>query len=162
SLLLNGYSNVVPSAILYSDEELPPISFPMRHNFVDSLIERISFFTNRSTTIGGSQEAGEGRPKPRREIEIAQLLRDDKERRRLRAKLWAGQNRKWFIPIREDFEQLAAPLSSGANSIPVTTQYKDYEVDSFVGLRELNDKGEIVKSEELEIQTVNPSSVVTK
>lgn len=161
--LLNGYSNVVPSAILYSDEELPPISFPsFRHNWSEPLIERIAFATNISRSRSGIEENGQGRPKPRREIEISQLLRNDAERRKLRAKLWANQHRKWFIPIREDFQQLTAPLSAGGNSIPVTTQYKDYEVDSWIGLRELNDQGEIVKSEELEIQTVNPTSIVTK
>lgn len=161
-LLLTGYSNVVVSAILYSDEDLPPISFPFRHNWSEPLLERISFATNISKSKSGAEENGQGRPKPRREIEIAQLLRDDSERRKLRAKLWANQHRKWFIPIREDFQQLTSLLSSGGNSIPVTTQYKDYEVDSFIGVRELNDQGVIVKSEELEIQTVNPTSIVTK
>lgn len=161
-LILNGYSNVVPSAILYSDEKLPPISFPFRHNWSEPLIERISFATNISKSRSGSEENGQGRPKPRREIEIAQLLRDDSDRRKLRSKLWANQHRKWFIPIREDFQQLASLLSSGGNSIPVTTQYKDYEVDSWIGVRQLNDQGVITKSEELEIQTVNPTSIVTK
>lgn len=162
--LLNGYSNVVPSAILYSDEELPPISFPFRHNWDEPLVERISFVANNSRSTSGNPEGSQPAPTPRREIEISQILRDDSERRRFRAKLWAHQDRKWFVPMREDFEQLAATLSSGTNSIPVSPQYKDYDVDSWIGVREINDAGEIVKSEELEIQSLNVPTgpIITK
>lgn len=161
---LNGYSNVVPSAILYSDEELPPISFPFRHNWDDPLIERISFVANNSKSRSGMPEGNQPSPTPRREIEISQMLRDDSERRKFRAKLWAHQDRKWFVPMREDFEQLSTSLSSGVNSIPVIPQYKDYDVDSWIGVREINDAGQIVKSEELEIQTLNAPTgpIVTK
>lgn len=162
--LLNGYSNVVPTAILYSDEELPPISFPFRHNWTDPLIERISFAANNSKARSGKLEGSQPEPTPRREIELSQVLREDSERRRLRAKLWAHQDRKWFIPVLEDRQQLITTLSSGGNSIPVSPQYKDYEVDSCIGVRELNDAGQIVKSEELEIQTLNAPAgpIITK
>lgn len=162
--LLNGYSNVVPSAILYSDEDLAPISFPFRHNWDESLIERISFATNNSRSTSGNPEGGQPTLSPRREVEISQILRDDSERRKFRAKLWAHQDRKWFIPMREDFEQLSTALSSGTNSIPVSPQYKDYDVDSWVGIREINDAGEVTKSEVLEIQALNAPSgpVITK
>lgn len=161
---LNGYSNVVPSAILYSDEELPPVSFPFHHNWSDPLIERISFAADTSRSRSGKPEGNQPSPTVRREVEISQMLRDDSERRRFRAKIWAHQDRRWFIPMREDFQQLSSTLSSGGNSIPVSPQYKDYDVDSWIGVRQIDDQGKIVKSEELEIQTLNAPSgpIITK
>lgn len=160
--LLNGDSNVVSSAILYSDVEPAPIHFPsLRHNWSDSLIERISFRTNHSIARKGYNENAITRPKPRREIEISQVLRDNNERTRLRSALTAQQSRKWFVPILEDREQLTTTLTLGATTIPVTTQYKDYEVDSWAELRQLNASGEIVKSEVVQITVVNANDIGT-
>lgn len=159
--LLNGDSNVVSSAVLYSDVEPTPVEFPFRHNWSDSLIERISFRTNQSIARKGYSENGITRPKPRREIEISQVLRDNSERSRLRSALTAQQNRKWFVPILEDREQLTTTLSAGATTIPVTTQYKDYEVDSWAELRQLNNSGQIVKSEVVQISAVNANDIET-
>lgn len=158
-LPMRMYSNVLPSAVWYSQPELTPIHYPFRHNFEEPLLERISFLNNNSKTLGGSVEGSELRPKPRREIEINHLVRSDDERRSLRAKLWAHQHRTWFLPIRQDFQQLPSDLSSGVQTIPTTTQYKDYEVDSWVGVREIDDQGKIVKSEVLKIDAVNANDV---
>lgn len=159
-LPMRMYSNVLPSAVWYSQPAATPIHFSsLRHNFDEPILERISFFNNTSKTIGGSVEGSELRPKPRREIEIAYITRSDEERSALRAKLWAHQNKIWFVPIRQDFEQLASPLSSGVSTIPVSTQYKDYEVDSYVGIRELAEDGRILKSEVLQTDAVNPNDV---
>jgi hypothetical protein len=159
--LLNGFSNVVPSAILYSDLEPDPVSYPFRHNWSQNLIERIGFMSGLSTTVSGREEGNGVRPNPRREIEFAQVIRDNAERQDLRAKIKAYQDRKWFIPILEHREQLLVPLSSGATSIPASTQYKDYEVDSYVHLREFNDAGQITKSEYLQIESLTGSDVVS-
>lgn len=156
---LNGYSNVIPSAILYSEIEPDPIHFPFRHNWSNPLIERISFRTNVSKSQNGAEENSGLRPKPRREIEISQILRDDSDRRKLRAKLWANQNRKWFIPILEDREQLTSSLSAGAVAIPASTQYKDYKVGGYLELRQLNDMGRITKAEILEIESFTDSVI---
>lgn len=156
---LNGYSNVIPTAILYSDFEPDPISFPFRHNWSDPLIERISFQTNITRVRSGAEEAGQVRPKPRREIEISQMLRDNAERRMFRAKLWANQEKKWFIPILEDRDRLSSVLSAGATSIPVSTAYKDYSVGGYLGLRQLNGNGTISHNEETLISAVNADSV---
>jgi hypothetical protein len=158
--LLNGFSNVVPTAILYSDLEPDPVNYPFRHNWDQNLVERISFMSGLSTTVSGKEEGNGVRPKPRREIEFAQVIRDNAERQELRAKIKAYQNRKWFIPILEHREQLLVPLSSGATSIPASTQYKDYEEDSYVHLRELNDAGQVTKSEYLQIESFTGSQVV--
>jgi hypothetical protein len=159
--LLNGFSNVIPSAILYSDIEPDPIRFPFRHNWEAPLMERVSFLTGLSTARTGAEEGNAVRPKPRREIEWQQVIRDNDERQQLRAKLWANQHRKWLIPILEHREFLAAPLSSGATSIPASTQFKDYQNGGYVHLRELNDTGQITKSEELQILSFTGSAITT-
>src|SRR6185436_20125350 len=67
-LSLTGVSNVLSSAVLYSDLEPDPVSFPFRHNWSDSLIERISFRAARSNSVKGHESANSMRPKPRREL----------------------------------------------------------------------------------------------
>lgn len=68
TISLNGFSNVISSAVLYSDVEPDPISFPFRHNWVDPLVERISFKTGISVAKKGYEQANAQRIKPRREI----------------------------------------------------------------------------------------------
>jgi len=155
-LSLTGVSNVLSSAVLYSDLEPDPVSFPFRHNWSDSLIERISFRAARSNSVKGYESANSLRPKPRRELELQQVLRDDAERSAFRAKLNANQHRKWFIPILEDREQLTAPLSAGSTLLPATTQYRDYEVGSYAELRQLSVTGEITKSEQVLVTSLSP------
>lgn len=162
ALALHAYSNVLPSAVWYSQPNKIPVHFPsIRHNFGDPVLERVSFLTNNSKTVGGSIEGSEMMPKPRREIEINYLARSDEERREHRFKLWANQHKTWFLPIRQDFEQLTSSLSSGVQTIPVSTQYKDYEVNNWVGVRQIDDQGKIVKSEVLKVDAVNPNDVHT-
>jgi hypothetical protein len=154
--LLFAVSNASPSAILYSDIEPTPTTFPFRHNWSDSLIERITFRTNVSTARKGYTENAVIRPKPRREIEIAQVLRDNSERTRLHAQLTTHQHRKWFIPILEDRETLTTGLSAGATLMPATVQYRDYEVGSYVELRQLNSLGQVTKHEHALISSLSP------
>lgn len=154
--LLTAISNATPGAILYSDTEPTPTSFPMRHNWSDSLIERITFRTNVSKARKGYSENAVIRPKPRREIEVSQVLRDNAERSQLHAQLTAHQHRKWFIPILEDRETLTTSLSAGETSMPATTEYRDYEVGSWVELRQLNAAGQVVKHEHALITSLSP------
>lgn len=159
ALLLNGYSNVIPSAVLYSDIEPDPISFPFRHNWSDSFIERISFATGISTAVRGYEQANGQRIKPRREIEISQVLRDDAERRMLRAKLNAHQHRKWFVPMLNHRDRLTSSLSAGATTITLSTLYKDYEIGGYVGLRQLDEAGRIIASEEALITNLTSTEI---
>ncbi len=161
ALLLNGYSNVIPSAILYSDIDPDPISFPFRHNWADPLIERLSFATGVSTATKGYEQANSQRIKPRREIEISQVLRDDEERRALRAKLTAHQRSKWFIPILDHRDRLNTTIASGVSVFTVDTLYKDYEVGGYFGLRQLDGAGRITQSEELLIAGLTDSEITT-
>lgn len=159
--LLNGYSNVIGSAVLYSDVEPDPVSYPFRHNWVDDHIERISFATGVSTTTKGYEQANAQRVKPRREIEITQVLKDDYERRLFRAKLNANQHRKWWWPILEDRERLSGAISAGTNVFAVDTLYRDYEIGSYFGLRQLNDTGKITHWEELLITGLTDTQITT-
>lgn len=161
SLSLTGISNVISSAILYSDIEPDPISFPFRHNWVDNWIERLSFSTGVSTAVKGYEAGTAQRIKPRREVELSQVTGNDAEWRMLRAKLNAHQNRKWLIPMLDDRERLAVPIASGSTSIPTDTLYKDYEVGGLVGFRQLNGADEIVVWEELLIGALADNEITT-
>lgn len=157
SIFLRGYSNVIPTAILSSLIELDPVSFPWRHNWDTPLIERIQFATGLSSTVNGREEGNADRIKPRRELELAQILRDNDERREFRAKLWAKQGQKWFVPVRQDAELVVA-LSAGTTVIPVDTQYKDYEVDGWLEVRESTDQWTF---EQAQIDSLNPLTLKT-
>ncbi len=161
SLALTGYSNVISSAILYSDIEPDPISFPFRHNWSDDWIERISFTTGVSKAVKGYESNVGQRIKPRREIELVQVTKNDTERRMLRAKLNAHQSRKWLIPMLDDRERLITPITAGATTITADTSYRDYEISGYVGLRQLNDAGEIVAWEELLVGALTDTEITT-
>jgi hypothetical protein len=160
-LLLTGYSNVISSAIIYSDIEPEPISFPFRHNWADPLIERISFSTGVSTASKGYESSTGQRIKPRREIEITQVTKNDTERRMLRAKLNAHQNRKWLIPMLDDRTRLSTSITAGATTITADTLYRDYEIGGRVGIRQLDDTGVITASEELLINNLSATDITT-
>jgi hypothetical protein len=148
AVFITGVSNVVPTAVLYSGFPVDPASFPFRWNWAELPIERLSFATDISTARTGAEEGNGLRVSPRREFEFTQVLRTNTERRRLRALLWSKQHQPWWVPVRQHAEQLVTPLSSGATTIPVSTLYRDYEVGGYVGLRQLNDAGDIIHWEE--------------
>lgn len=157
SIFLRGYSNVIPTAVLSSLIEPDPVGFPWRHNWDSALIERIQFATAISITVNGREEGNGLRSAPRREFELAQILRDNDERREFRAKLWAQQGRKWFVSVRQDAE-LSSALSAGATIIPIDTQYKDYEVDSWVEVRESTNQWLF---EQAQVDSLNPLTLRT-
>jgi hypothetical protein len=95
---INLVSNVVPTAVIYSDFPADPVSFPFRHNWADTLIERLSFATDVSRARTGAEEGNGLRIAPRREFEWVQVVRTQAERRKLRALLWGKQSAIWFIP----------------------------------------------------------------
>jgi hypothetical protein len=159
SLFLNLVSNVIPSAVISSDFPTEPISFPFRWNWAEPPIERLTFRTDVSRARTGAEEGNGQRVTPRREFEFQQVLRNNVERRRLRALLWGKQHAIWFVPVRQDAEQLTAPLLTGVTTIPVTTAYKDYEVGGYIGLRQYDDSGNITHWEEQLITAITPVSV---
>lgn len=156
---LHGRADANPTAILRSAFEPDPISYPFRHNWEETLIERISFRSAISPAITGVEESVSEMETPRREIEWTQVLKDNRERRRLRALLWANQNRKWFIPIRQYAELLSEPLAATATLTPISTAYKDYEIGTWIGFRQISSTGEIEHWEERLITSLNPNSV---
>lgn len=156
---LKGRSDANPTAILRSEFEPDPISYPFRHNWTEPLTERIGFRTATSQAVAGVEEGVSERVAPRREFEFMQVLKNQSERRRFRALLWANQHRKWFVPVRQYAERLLESLAESATTTPVSPTYKDYEVNSWIGFRQLNDSGEILHWEERLITALNPNSV---
>lgn len=156
---LRGRADANPTGVLRSIFEPDPISYPFRHNWSEPLIERLSFRSAISAAVTGGEEGVAEREAPRREIEWTQLLRDNRERRRLRALLWANQNHKWFIPVRQYAEQLLEPLTATTTMTPIFPEYKDYEIGSWIGFRQMNGDGEIVHWEERRITSINLNSI---
>lgn len=156
---LRGRADANPTGVLRSIFEPDPVSYPIRHNWNELLIERISFRSAISTAVTGVEESVAEREAPRREFEWTQMMRDNRERRRLRALLWANQHRKWFVPVRQYAERLLEPLSATATTTPISPEFKDYEIDSWIGFRQMNGDGEITHWEERRITALNPNSV---
>lgn len=156
ALFLSGRSDANPTAILRSDFEPDPVEFPWRHNWTEPLIERISFRSAISQSVNGVEEGVSQRISPRRELELNQLIRNNVERRKLRAQLWANQHAKCFIPVRQYAEQLLAPLSSGATTTPINTALKDYEAGLWIGFRQYAANGSVEHSEVRQITSLSP------
>jgi hypothetical protein len=158
-LRLAGRSDVVVTAVLSSLADPDPVSFPWRWNWSDIPVERIVFQTAVASSVTAAEEANSQRVAPRRELEFTQLLRNHTERRKLRAQLWAKQHAPWFIPVRQDAQQLTVVVNASATTIPVSTLYRDYEVGQRIGLRQVADNGTITHWEEQVITAVNIDSV---
>lgn len=157
--VLRGRADANPTGILRSTFEPDPVSYPFRHNWSEPLIERISFRSAISQAITGVEESVAERESPRREFEWTQVMRDNRERQRLRSLLWANQHRKWFVPVRQYAEKLLESLTATATTTPISTAYKDYEIGEWIGFRQMNSEGEIVHWEERLITSLNPNSV---
>lgn len=157
--LLRGVANAQTTAILRSTDAADPIEFPFRHNWTETLIERLSFRSAISQSVNGVEEGVGERITPRRELEFVQVLRTNVERRRFRALLWANQHAKWFVPVRQYAERLAEPLSATATLTPISTAFKDYEIDSWIGFRQVSANGEIEHGEVRRVISLNPNSV---
>lgn len=156
ALFLSGRADANPTAILRSDFEPDPIEFPWRHNWTEPLIERISFRSAISQSVNGIEEGVSQRIAPRRELEFNQLIRDNVERRKLRAQLWANQHAKWFVPVRQYAEQLLLPLSLGTTTTPITIALKDYEAGLWVGFRQYDANGNVEHSEVRRVTSLTP------
>lgn len=156
SILLNGRADAGPTGILRSEFEPDPIQFPWRHNWVEPLIERISFRSAVSQSVNAVEEGVSQRISPRRELEFNQLIRGNVERRKLRAQLWANQHAKWFVPVRQYAEQLLEPVSAAATTTPIVTSLKDYESGGWIGFRQYAADGSVEHSEVRLITSLNP------
>lgn len=156
SLFLVGRADANPTGILRSDFEPDPVEFPWRHNWVEPLVERISFRSAVSSSVDGNEEGVSQRISPRRELEFNQLIRGNVERRKLRAQLWANQHAKWFVPVRQYAEQLLEPVSASATTTPISTVLKDYEAGGWIGLRQYDASGNVEHSEVRLISSLSP------
>lgn len=156
AIFLHGRADANPTGILRSEFEPDPIGFPFRHNWAETLIERISFRSAISQTVNGIEEGVSERVAPRREFEFTQVLRTSAERRRFRALLWANQHAKWFVPVRQHAERLRDALLAGATTTTISTEFRDYEVDSWIGFRQISASGEIEHSEVRLISSLSP------
>lgn len=156
SIFLVGRADAGPTGILRSDFEPDPVEFPWRHNWTEPLIERIAFRSAVSQSVDGNEEGVSQRISPRRELEFNQLIRGNVERRKLRAQLWANQDKKWFVPVRQYAEQLLEPVSAGATTTAITTALKDYETDLWIGFRQYDASGNVEHSEVRQISSLSP------
>jgi len=107
----------------------------------------------------GVREGNAERVVPRQEIEIAQVLRDNRERRRLRSLLWANQHAKWLVPLPQDIEQVTTDLAASTTTVPVTTTSRNYEVGGYVRLQEINAQGQVDHWEDAVITALNGPSL---
>lgn len=156
ALFISGRADAGPTGILRSDFEPDSVEFPWRHNWVEILVERISFRSAISNAVDGNEEGYEQRISPRRELEFTQVTKTERERRKLRAQLWANQDKKWLVPVRQYAEQLLAQLNAGATTTPISTTYKDYEVGNWIGFRQYDGNGNVEHSESRLITALSP------
>ncbi len=90
------------------------------------VIERLEWKTDVLLAYGGSEQRVALRQTPRRSIEFGFLSGDATKRRVLEAQIWANGAQLWQLPIWTDATPSTAAISSGATTIFVDTNYRDF------------------------------------
>lgn len=124
-------------------------------NWVKPIVERLEWLTNVLSSKNKKEQRIKLRQKPRRTFEIYCSIHTNKQRQLFENMMFGWQSKVFGLPIWYDQEILGVDLSIGATNIPCTTETRDYEVGSFIGLfrEELN--------EIFEIKEVHPTYIVT-
>lgn len=89
------------------------------------VLERLEWLTDVVPSYSGAEQRAALRSAPRRFFEFAFGV-SDAERQRAEAVLHKWQAQAWALPIWMDAQALAAPISPGATSVAVPTDYRDF------------------------------------
>ncbi len=107
--------------------------FP-RPNWGTPLTERWEWLTNVITSRNLKEQRIKLREEPRRQLEFALLVKNNKERQRVENLLYAWQSRVFGLPIWTDQQAIGSDLTIGDLIIPCDTFSRDYHVGGLVGL----------------------------
>lgn len=110
-----------------------PAVTPWLHRPDGPVLERLEWLTDVVPSYGGREQRIALRSGPRRSIEFAIAL-TDAERRIAEARLHQWQAQPWALPIWMDAQALAAPVSIGATSVSVPTDYRDFSAGGLLML----------------------------
>lgn len=94
-------------------------------NWEPGMLERLEWRTDVLQSYRGEEQARSLRLSPRQIVEFSVLV-DGKERRHMEAAVWNWGARVWAVPLWWDGLELAAPLASGATSIPLDASLRDF------------------------------------
>ncbi len=132
------------------------ITWAFPPNWREPVLERLSWKTDVLLAMDGTEQRRALRDVPRRDFEFRVTSQGD-AMRRLEAMLFDWQGRVFALPVFTDPHVLSAPLAVDDFTIPVTTTYRDYQVDGLVVV--MNNTGQ---AEALEIEAVAADSVTLK
>jgi hypothetical protein len=123
-------------------------------NWVDPVRESLTWLTDVQRAESGAEQRFSLREGPRQgwsfTFDCAGRLR-----RTLESELFAWGSRIWVLPIWPDIVEIAAPLTAGATSIPLTTAIRDYHVGGLGLLL----SGDGLSYESFEVDTVAADSI---
>lgn len=176
-------TNAVPASVdgyytfTFSDAEDPTldvngilsVTYPYFHNWTNSLIESISFFTNIIESKNGKEQRRRLRKYPRRQLQYNILLAnsDDYNNNALMRALYHnqmmfGSGKTWLVPIAQDARNLGATVASGTTTINVDTVYHDYAVDGYVFIGTSYDNYEVGRIQSMTTSTITLVAATTK
>lgn len=130
------------------------IAFLLRHNWLEPVLEQLSFKTTVLTGMSGVEQRIKLRQSPRRRLEMSYLTLTDEERMYLEHAMHS-QNIVFAVPLWSDTGPLNVAASIGATVFQVNTIDRDYEAGGLMFLQ----SGET--SETLEIVSFTASTVTT-
>lgn len=135
------------------------IPFALRHNWVDPVIEQISFKTDVLPASSGKEQRIGLREIPRRRVEMTYLTLTPQERAYVENVLYGWQNRAYAVPLWADKAPLRTATAIGATTFDVDTVARDFEVGSLVFITDgtNHDTLEIESLTDDEITTVTGS-----
>lgn len=100
----------------------------LRHNWSELPQETWAFRTNRHQGLSGKEQRIGTRVNPRRTIRLSYLANGNFARAAAERKIWIGSTYQFAVPMWQDANTLTANVAVGANSIPVNTVGRDFDV----------------------------------
>ena len=99
-------------------------------DWASGITERWVWYTNVLTGFKGTEQRRALRIGARQELDFSTML-DADERRLMEAMIWAWGAKPWGVPLWFEGMELAATLTSGATSIPLSPAQRFFEVGGY-------------------------------
>lgn len=131
------------------------IPFGLRHNWIDPVLEQISFKTDVLLPESGREQRIGLRQVPRRRIELSYLTLTPQERAYMENFLYGWQARSYAVPLWQDKTTLRTEALAGTLVFDVDTTTRDFEPG---GLVYITDNA---NTDTLEIESVTDDSITT-
>jgi hypothetical protein len=156
SLALRGRIQLRQSYSLDAADATPPADWIFRHNWDRPVREELEYGGRTIRGANGNEQAYALDVAPRRKVTFEAPTNTAEATAKLNSLLWYSGTQHPYVrvPLWHYKTRLGAPLSSGATSIPLTTQYLDFDAGARVMICTFGDSFDVEAYETAEIESV--------